>query len=80
MVRKPFTPLLEVAEPVQVWLLTLPQLEVAAWLRKAGARFNEIIEKTSETDRLPRWHVVSFAAVAIVAALLFAPNPPKRQP
>ena len=31
-----------------------------------------------KTDRIPRWHLVSVLGVAMVAALLFAPAPPKR--
>ena len=34
----------------------LPDLEVAGWLRKRGARFNDIVAKTAATDALPRWH------------------------
>jgi hypothetical protein len=66
-----------VAGAVQAWLTRLPDLEVVGWLRTAGVRFNRIIAKTAGTDALPRWHVVSAAAVAIVAALLYAPHPPK---
>jgi hypothetical protein len=65
-----------VAGAVQTWLTRLPHFEVAEWLRTAGARFNGIVAKTAETDALPRWHVVSAAAVALVAALLYAPSPP----
>ena len=67
-----------VAAAVQAWLTRLPNLEVAAWVRIASTRFNAIVAKTSATDALPRWHVVSVAAVVVVAALLFAPHPPKR--
>jgi hypothetical protein len=52
-------------------------LEVAAWLRRAGARFNDIVAQTTATDRVPRWHVVSVLGFALVAAILFAPAPPK---
>ena len=66
-----------VAAAVEAWLARLPQLEVAGWLRTAGVRFNEVVAKTSETDALPRWHLLSGAGIALVAALLFAPSPPK---
>ena len=66
-----------VAAAVQDWLTRLPNLEVAGWLRTAADRFNAIVAKTSETDAMPRWHLISFAGFAVVAALLFAPHPPK---
>jgi len=66
-----------VAGAVENWLLRLPHLEVAEWLRTAAARFNALVAKTAGTDALPRWRLVSFAAVAAVAALLYAPHPPK---
>jgi hypothetical protein len=69
------TPL--VAAAVEDWLQRLPNLAVAGWLRNAGARFNEIAAQTSATDAIPRWHVVSAAGFALVAALVFAPAPPK---
>jgi hypothetical protein len=70
------TPL--VAEAVDAWLARLPHFEVAAWLRNAGARFNQLAAETNATDMIPRWHLVSAAGFALVAAILFAPAPPKR--
>ena len=67
-----------VAAAVEVWLTRLPHLEVARWLRSAAVRFNEVVAKTAGTDALPRWHLVSAAGLALVAALLFAPSPPKQ--
>ena len=66
-----------VARLVQAWLAALPKLEVAAWVRAATRRFNRIAARLAETDALPRWHAVSLACVAVLAALLFAPAPPK---
>jgi hypothetical protein len=67
-----------VAEAVQEWLLALPGRSVAGWLRGAAARLNQIIAETAETDALPRWHVASVLGAGLLAAILFAPNPPKR--
>ena len=67
-----------VGAAVEAWLTRLPHLEVAGWLRRAGARLNDKAAQTSATDALPRWHLVSAAGFAVVAALLFAPAPPKR--
>jgi hypothetical protein len=67
-----------VAAAIDAWLLRLPNLAVAGWLRQAGARFNAMAAQTAETDALPRWHLVSAAGFALVAAILFAPAPPKQ--
>ena len=67
-----------VAAAVDAWLLRLPHLEVAGWLRQAGARFNAAAAQTAETDALPRWHLVSAAGFALVTAILFAPAPPTK--
>jgi hypothetical protein len=66
-----------VAAAVDAWFVELPHLEVAGWLRQAGARLNAMAAQTAETDALPRWHPVSAAGFALVAAILFAPAPPK---
>jgi hypothetical protein len=67
-----------VSEVAFVALDRLPRLHVANWLRVAGAKFNAVTAGMCETDALPRTHAVSAAGVVLVAALLWAPNPPKR--
>lgn len=66
------------AAALHVWLERLPELHVAGWLRAAARRFNAVAAEMSETDRLPRWHALSAAGLAVVAALLYAPHPPVR--
>jgi hypothetical protein len=67
-----------VAACIQEWMLRLPDSSVAAWLRSAAERFNRIADETGETDSIARLHLVSVLGVAIVAALIFAPHPPKK--
>ena len=67
-----------VAEGINAALAWLPQAEAAGWVREQGARLNHVMAEMCETDALPRWHVVSAAGVLLTAALLWAPNPPKR--
>jgi hypothetical protein len=67
-----------VAGMVQEWLNGLPESELAQWVRRAAAKFNQIAAETAETDRIPRFHLISALGLAIVVALLFAPAPPKR--
>jgi hypothetical protein len=67
-----------VAEVMQRWFSALPDLNVAGWLRTAATRFNCIASETAETDAMPRWHLVSVLAIALVAAILYAPRPPEK--
>jgi hypothetical protein len=67
-----------VAGLVQAWLNGLPESELAQWLRRAASKYNRMAARTAETERIPRWHLVSVLGLAMVAALLFAPAPPKK--
>ena len=66
-----------IAAAIQQWLLGAPELNVAGWFRAAVARFNRVAEETEETDSLPRLHLVSILGMVLVAALIYAPHPPK---
>ena len=67
-----------VAAMIDAGLKRLPSASVAGWLRSAARKFNRIAADTAATDALGRWHVVSAAGALAVAALLLAPNPPRR--
>src|ERR1035441_4228723 len=67
-----------IAAVIQNGLLRLPGLNVAAWLRAAARKFNLLAKDTAETDAIPRFHLVSIFAMLLLAALVCAPNPPKR--
>jgi hypothetical protein len=62
---------------VQSWLDRASGWNVAAWLRKGVARFNVLAARVGEAEAVGRWHLVSAAGVAAVAALLWAPHPLK---
>ncbi|MEO8595248.1 MAG: hypothetical protein ABI759_18145 [Candidatus Solibacter sp.] len=62
---------------IQQWLLSVPRWNVAGWMRAAVAKFNRVVASTAETEAIPRWHLVSALGLAVVAALLYAPHPPK---
>ena len=66
-----------VASAIDAWLKKLPHLPVVMWLKTAARRYVEVAAETAETDAIPRWHVASAAAVVVVAALVYAPAPPK---
>ena len=66
-----------VAAAMEEWLAELPELRVAEWLRSAVRKFNLVAAETSDTDSIGRWHIASVAGALVVAALLFAPSPPK---
>ena len=63
---------------VHQWLTRLEQGAVADWVRAATARFNRAARETAETDAMPRLHLISLAASALVVLTIFAPNPPKK--
>ena len=67
-----------IASAIDGWLNKLPELNVAGWLKSAARRYATIASETAETDALPRWHIVSAAAIVVVAALVYAPAPPRR--
>ncbi|HTX37783.1 MAG TPA: hypothetical protein VME43_22295 [Bryobacteraceae bacterium] len=67
-----------VAAAIQECLDGLPAWNVAAWLRQVVARFNGVAAETATTEAIGRWHLVSLAGLAVVAALIYAPHPPKR--
>lgn len=67
-----------VAAAIQEWLLKIPALNVAAWLRTAAAKFNRVAEETSQTDGLARLHLVSALGLLLVVAVILAPHPPKK--
>jgi len=67
-----------VAAAVQQCLLRVPDLNVAAWFRAAAGKFNRLADETAETDSIGRLHLVSILGVLLVAALIYAPHPPKK--
>jgi hypothetical protein len=67
-----------VAVAVGEWLAALPQAPVAGWLRRAVGRLDRLARETGQVDRIARWHLTSAAAVALLAALFYAPAPPTR--
>lgn len=67
-----------VAEVIKMAFDRLPELNVAGWLRAAAGKVNQMTESMSETDALPRLHMVSALGVVMLVALIWAPNPPKR--
>jgi hypothetical protein len=67
-----------VAAAIQEWLTRAPESNLAAWLRGAIGRFNRVAAETSETEAVGRLHLVSIAGAALVAAVIWAPHPPKK--
>jgi hypothetical protein len=67
-----------IAAAVCRWLEALPEMNVAGWLREAGAQVNRLIRETAETEAMPRLHLVSILAAALIVAVVYAPNPPKK--
>jgi hypothetical protein len=66
------------AEAIQQGLNGASQWQVAGWLRAAAERFNRAASATAEKELVARWHLVSAVGVALVAAVIWAPHPPKK--
>ena len=65
------------AEAVWAAVRKLQSAEAPEWFHSAVRRFQETAIEVSAIDRLPRLHVFSAAAIALVTALLYAPQAPK---
>jgi hypothetical protein len=65
------------AQALFCWLRDLQGTETAAWFKSLVGKFQENAEEVSVIDRMPRWHLLSGAAIALLAALLYAPQAPK---
>ena len=61
---------LPVADAIQHWLLRVPDLQVAAWMRAAAAKFNRVADETAETDSIARLHLVSVLGLLLIAAVI----------
>ena len=55
----------------------LPQWNVANWLHNAVNGFNRLAAATSETEAVGRFHLASVMGLLLVAAVVYAPNPPR---
>jgi hypothetical protein len=67
-----------VAAAIQQCLLRVPDLNVAGWFRAAAGKFNRLAVETEETDSIGRLHLISIFGILLVAALVYAPHPPKK--
>jgi hypothetical protein len=65
-----------VAEAVYSWVKDLQLVRMAPWLKSALQKFEESALNIGITDRLPRLHLASAASIVLVAAVIFAPQPP----
>jgi hypothetical protein len=66
-----------IGSAADAWLRRLPEMPVVTWLRLAARRYASIAAETAQTDAIPRWHLASIAVFAVIAALVYAPAPPK---
>ena len=67
-----------VAMMLQQMVVELPEKNLANWLRLGAARLQRFAADFGETDSIPRIHIASAAAVALLAALFYAPNAPAK--
>ena len=67
-----------VAEAAAAGLAALARWNGADWVSKTAFKFNHVAAELTATESIGRWHLVSAAGLALVAALLFAPHPPAK--
>jgi hypothetical protein len=67
-----------VAAMLQSGLDRAADWNVAGWVRRSAAKFNLAAQGAGEKELVGRWHLVSVLGVALVAAVIWAPNPPKK--
>jgi len=63
-----------VAEMLEHLLYALQQAPVRGWVRQASARFTAIGEEFSLVDRIPRFHLASAVAAAMLVAAFYVPS------
>jgi hypothetical protein len=66
------------AQALAELLEALKRAPVSEWIRRAVTAFENEAADFGETDRIWRLHLTSALAFLVVAALLFAPSPPKK--
>jgi hypothetical protein len=66
-----------VAAALHAWFGLNPVWNVAAWIKTAAQKFVRVTGETAEIDSIPRWHAASVLGALLLAALLYAPHPPK---
>ena len=66
-----------VGRTIQECLDELPRWNVAGWVRQVALGFNRLAARAGEMEAVGRWHLVSVAGLLMVAAVIWAPNPPK---
>ena len=71
------------AAPIVAWnvaelLNSVEQAPVADWAKRVIGSFSRLAAEVDETDRLPRVHLTSFLALALVTAIIYAPKPPEK--
>jgi hypothetical protein len=64
-----------VAEMLEQLLHALEQAPVRNWVKQAAKRFTEAGAEFGTVDRIPRLHLASAAAAAVLVAALYVPNP-----
>jgi hypothetical protein len=67
-----------VAVTVTELIASAAQAPLAGWIRRAAEGVHIMALDVDETDRIPRLHLVSVAALALVAAIVFSPAPPEK--
>ncbi len=66
------------AEALQQGLLRIRQASVAGWLERAAAAIENLGREVAAVDRVPRLHLVSCAAAALLLAVCYSASAPPK--
>jgi hypothetical protein len=66
------------ARSVGELLSMVQQAPVADWVKNVTGSFGRLAAEVDQTDRIPRIHLTSVFALALVTAIIYAPKPPEK--
>ena len=67
-----------VAQALQESLDGSAEWKAAEWIRRAANRFDRLAAQTAAQEAVGRWHLAGALGLALVAAAIWAPHPPKK--
>ena len=67
-----------IASAMEEWLAASREWKTAEWMKLAAARFQGIAARVTAKEAVGRWHLVTAMGLALVAAVIWAPHPPKK--
>jgi hypothetical protein len=67
-----------IASAMEEWLAGSREWKAAEWMRQAAGKFHRMASDVAAKEAVGRWHLVPALGLALVAAVIWAPHPPKK--